>query len=242
LANSFEIECQYPEPDFYWAVLGQIYTCDAHITSLATKPLIKVTGEHRRHKDNELVHGILIVHQRELEFFPQNLENFFPNLKAIDLEGCSITSISGDDLKPFESLEQLSLDDNKLTQLPVNLFANNLLLKRIDLEGNSIMHVALNIFQDLKELQTVFMRHNTCTEHLDRPMALRRDQVDVLEWELSIDCPQTKEMMIESILISSQFQNRLRNSNDQLDEVKLELQTEIRHLEKQIQLLKNKLA
>lgn len=160
-----------------------------------------------RHKTNHHVLGLLIVHQRELDQFPRGIEEYFPNLKGIDLEGCGLTSISSDDLMPFEELQQISLDENKIENLPHNLFENNPKLIRIDLEGNPILHVGPNIFRPLPKLITVYMRHTKCTT--ENSMALGRDDLKALEWELLIECPPTFDMTLDALIESEEFNKRI---------------------------------
>lgn len=213
-SHSLYIECTYNKnnhdqihEDFYWDVLKHAYTCDGKVTIENSREVSKIVSDHKNGKSNSDVHGLMIIYQRELVQFPRGIDQFFKHLQAIDLEACGLTAITAEDLAPFRHLKQISLDDNKITQLPNDLFKHNPKLQRIDFGGNPLLHVGPQIFKTLPELVTVFARHTTCTS--ENAVAFNRFDVRALELELAVDCPPTFEMMMSAILEDESFVKRV---------------------------------
>lgn len=236
-AISIDLECSYPTQGFYWATFGHSRTCDAIIDKYDLEPSIKILDTRQ---GDHTVHGLLLIHQRKLKSFPRGIENYFPSLKGIDLEGCGLTEILSEDLQPFRELLQISFDDNKLTELPHNLFQYNKKLQRVDLEGNQIMHVGPDLFRHLPDLTVVFMKHNTCTS--ENSIALRKEDINVLLWELSVECPPTFTMFIDSLMSSHDFLSAVRKAAQvDINQVKISLMQRIKELEDEILELKENL-
>lgn len=189
---------------------------------------------------NTDVRGLMIVQQRDLQKFPKGLERHFHHLMGIDFEDCGITRISSDDLRPFKELLQINLSGNRLTELPHDLFQFNPKLKKIDFSANLILHVGLEIFNNLPHLGMVNMRDNLCTA--DNSYATKKEELKELEWELSVECPPTLEMLSISLFGSQEFvENVKKISVEDSEEVRNELLQEIQELERNIQELKMRL-
>jgi hypothetical protein len=189
---------------------------------------------------NADVRGLMIVQQRDLEKFPKGLERHFHHLMGIDFEDCGITKISSDDLKPFKELLQINLSGNRLTELAHDLFQFNPKLKKIDFSGNSIMHIGHEIFKNLAHLNMVNMKDNSCTG--DNSYATKKEEIKELEWELSVECPPTLEMLSNSLFGTREFiENVKRISEADTDDVRNELLQEIQELEKKVQELRRRL-
>ena len=202
--------------------------------------MTSVSHSHRHPLKSEHVHGLVIIHQRNLEKFPRGIENHFKYLKGIDMEGCGLTKISSEDLRPFKDLLQISFDENRLTELPHDLFQHNLKLKRIDLEGNSLYHVGLEIFSHLPHLTVVYMKHNSCTT--EDSFALGKEALKELAWELSVECPPTLSMLSSSLFGSNKFEENVRKiTSENSEEVREEMMTRIEELERKIQEIKRRL-
>lgn len=214
LSTPLKVDCSFGRSKdsheyHFWDVLKHSYTCDGSVTVEAdTNYVTKVTASHLEHQNNDKVHGLLIVHQRDLDAFPRGIHEFFKNLRGIDLEGCGLTAISARDLKHFPLLLQISLDDNKIVELPHDLFTHNPKIQRIDLEGNPLLHIGSTIFKPLPELKSVYLRHATCTS--ENSLALNRQELKNLEWEILIECPATFEMNLHAFLASEEFAKKVR--------------------------------
>jgi Leucine-rich repeat (LRR) protein len=239
--SAIKIECTYPDPNFFWAVFDRAYTCDGIVVMDGDDDIVtSVSHSHRHPLKNEHVYGLVIVHQRSLEKFPRGIESHFRYLKGIDLEGCGLTRISSEDLRPFKDLLQISLDENRLTELPHDLFQHNLKLQRIDIEGNLLYHVGLEIFSNLHHLSVVYMKHNACTS--ENSFALRHEELKELAWELSVECPPTLSMLSNSLFGSNKFVENVRKiSSENSEEVREELMMKIEELERKIQEIKRRL-
>lgn len=153
---------------------------------------------------------------------------------GIDLEGCGLQEVTSDDLKPFSNLLQLSLDDNRLKQLPHDLFVHNKKLERIDLGGNWLMHVGPEIFSHLPQLATVYMRHNPCTS--ENTFALVKEDLKELEWELTVECPPTQKMLADSLFNSAKFIDIVRKVlEESSEEFQREMMIRLDEVERSIQ-------
>ena len=94
LSSSTDIDCRFEVKNFY--LYGDIYSCVViNYPNIATKESAQislVTGTHQRSKTNDDVIGFA-AYSVTFRFFPQGLEKFFKNLKAIMLSGCPLKEI-----------------------------------------------------------------------------------------------------------------------------------------------------
>jgi hypothetical protein len=122
--------CDYKEQ--FWMYGGIIYTCVVKTPNI-TEPLTEVEGicgYHQDGKSNEDVKG-LAFDSITVNFIPQSLGVFFPNLTHLDIDNCGLKSICREDLSQFPLLELLWITSNQLTTLPDDLFNDTKNLKSI---------------------------------------------------------------------------------------------------------------
>lgn len=238
---ALKLECTYREPDLHWEAFSRDYTCEGTIKLDGDDENVRtVTNTHRDQMRNADVRGLMIVQQRDLEKFPKGLERHFHHLMGIDFEDCGLTRISSEDLRPFKELLQINLSGNRLTELPHDLFQFNPKLKKIDFSSNLILHVGLEIFNNLPHLSMVNMRENSCTA--DNSYATKKEELKELEWELSVECPPTLEMLSNSLFGSREFVDNIKRiSSEDSEDVRNELLQEIQELERKVQEVKRRL-
>lgn len=92
---------------------------------------------------------------------PAGLFQDLPNLETLRLHG-NVENISNVDLEFAQNIQFLTIN-NRLTELPVDLFVNTRKLKGVDFENNQIYYIADWIFKDLENLNSINLGNNKLT-------------------------------------------------------------------------------
>lgn len=169
----------------YYVHVGEVYSCGAtllHDENIET--VTSVFGAHQSGKGHTDVVGIQIYRQ-DLEFFPLNMEAFFPNIKAIAYISNSIFSINNTHLAPFPNLEYFSLLGNRITSLDSNLFYGLQSIRYISMQENNIKHVGHDFI--LPDSAEILFYSNPCISM----GAADPDRIVALRFELLRNCPPT---------------------------------------------------
>lgn len=161
LVHGITFDCQFY--DGVWVIAGSVYTCKASIKELSGTALTNLSGNHINSKSNFDVEALNIIDQN-LAFIPKNIDEFFSNVKVLELRNTSLSLIFRDDLKQFANLQVLRLTDNKLTSLKSDLFQSNSKLQYISFAGNSIAFVDKNLLTSLTALKSADFRNNRCID------------------------------------------------------------------------------
>lgn len=225
------------------------YTCDATIiTGENDEILTELYGLHRNGNSDNNVNRLWLMGQN-LKFFPKNVENFFPNLKIIDLSLNSITSLTNSDLKPHQHLRRLILERNQITVLERNLF-DGMSLKYINLDYNNIEHADNDI--QLPMHSHLSFQNNTCIDKIaSTPMQiinfifLLRDQCPPTTFiRASLGTPDNKTesttlVRNESFSINDNVIDDLKNKNLYLKRIVGFLEKRLSTLEARLESEKN---
>lgn len=99
---------------------------------------------------------------KTVNYFPTNLESFFPNLTFIRIDLSNLTEIKMEDLKPFSNLTTLEMQFNKIKVIDANLFSNHPMLKDINFDFNSIEKIGRGAFSGLNDLRLLKLSFNEC--------------------------------------------------------------------------------
>ena len=83
-----------------------------------------IIGTHEGQKSNDVVDGFH-ANRQVMNYFPQGLDNFFPNLQSVAVMRCGLKEIHQTDLKPFPGLRSLNMYDNKLQVIEEGLMDFN---------------------------------------------------------------------------------------------------------------------
>lgn len=171
-------------------VLESVYTCEV-IEILPDKDnkddsltLTNVIGKHPDQKSLDDVELLMIVDQNMISI-PKNIETFFSNVKALDIERSNLMKISAKDLKPFPQLKVLGLYGNDLTSLEAGLFDFNSELVLIELSENKIEFIDDGLLENLDHLEYFYILNNPCIS------AFKDDRDEVLAFDAKLPsiCP-----------------------------------------------------
>jgi len=167
-AQSASFECKFLNYD--WGTIGIVYMCNVpnavNITSLDAAQIDSISGTHLAGYNNDNVEAIDVYQQAQLNYFPRGLNNFFKNLKVINIFNSGLKEIHQSDLKDFPKLMNLFLPANNLEIIEENLFEFNPNLKWINLNSNKISHIDPTVFDNLTKLSRLYLGTNSCISML----------------------------------------------------------------------------
>lgn len=119
---------------------------------------------------------------KNLSYFPQNLENFFKNIKGFEIFDCSLKEVHQSDLKQFPKLTVFRLNAIELEVIEQGLFDFNPDLECISLSNSRILQIHPNVFDNLSKLHSLLLQHTQC--------------INMYSWNNSVE---TKNLIMEVI-------------------------------------------
>jgi len=162
--KSASFECKF-ESGGGWAPIGPIYYCEVqnavNITTLDASQVDDIFGTHKTGYNNDNV-DLFSVGQGQVHYFPRSLNNFFKNLKGIEIYNTGLKEIHQRDLKDFPRLEYIGLQLNNLEIIEENLFEFNPNLEHIYVGYNKITHIDPNVFDRLTKLYVLYIQATPC--------------------------------------------------------------------------------
>lgn len=190
-ALAVTFNCSFRE-SFYLSV-GKFYTCDAIVNGTVFRSLKSVEGDHLPGKNNSHV-ASLIVYSQNLPFIPQDIGNFFPNLKLISWIDSNLEAISERDLQPFPNLIFLRIHRNQIVSVESDLFLHVPKLRYIDFSSNQIISIGENLIANLNDLETLNFNSNPCVSRMIT------DRADMLQFNeiFPVLCPPLKNNVASS--------------------------------------------
>jgi len=166
VASSIEIQCSY-NTNFNYSILGQVYRCEIQNNFDVASPedvvVNSVNEKHLYNMSNDNVTGLFSA-SKNLKYIPKKMENFFKNIKLIDLVDNRIKKVQQDDLKPFPKLIYCGFKDNEIETLENGLFDYNLELELVSFWNNKITQVGPNVFDHLTKLTWLYFDQNPCID------------------------------------------------------------------------------
>ncbi|XP_070498460.1 girdin-like [Chironomus tepperi] len=163
---STTIECKF---NFIYVhrVGSSVYRClvqnDPNITTKESAQITSVVGIHNNSKVNDDVIAF-DVEEKTINFFPQGLEVFFKNLKAIHIYRSGLKEIHKNDLKPFPKLVNFYVTRNVIEVIEEGLFDYNLELEVIGIHESKIIHIDPNVLDHLDKLNTCAFYETPCVK------------------------------------------------------------------------------
>lgn len=159
-ADAFDMHCDF-SADYWPYKAGKICeTASLEIIS-PNQVVTSINGKVGSFYDNQKVEK-LHINSRGLQFMPKGLDKFFPDLEAIWIENSELRTIEQDDLKPFSSLKDLYMVNNKIDKLDSDLFQFNPELRAIQFNANKIKFIGRNILSPLPRLDQADFSNNDC--------------------------------------------------------------------------------
>ncbi|XP_070491072.1 uncharacterized protein [Chironomus tepperi] len=168
ISESASTKCHHYQAE--WRTISKVYLCDVkNNLNLESRQLAIIdssNGTHKGDKNDTYVTGFL-ADNKNMKYFPRNLENFYPNLKAIAIFNGRIKEIDQMNLKPFPMLLELNLNNNDIEILDENLFFYNPLLEYVEFSKNKIYFIGLRIFDELKMLTVLKLEMTACIDEIE---------------------------------------------------------------------------
>lgn len=98
----------------------------------------------------------------QIKFFPSNLAEIFPNLKKIHIFNAGMIEITSNDIKNFNNLEVLVINESNIEKIEKDLFKFNKKMRRIAFINNKVRIIEEGAFDDLPELKSLTFSGNPC--------------------------------------------------------------------------------
>lgn len=139
-----------------WSWHGQQHnldTCDPEINEVDTENFAISPVE------DEIVFAFDIQNKLGVKFLPKNLVENFPDLIALQILNCSLTSIENQ-LKGLSKLKMLNLGRNKIEYVAVDAFIDLFSIEFLELSYNRIKFLAENTFELLYTLEGLYLDNN----------------------------------------------------------------------------------
>jgi uncharacterized small protein (DUF1192 family) len=161
------------------------YTCRVKSITDLDRPGLRLIGEHEEGRSDRDVVGVKIENIKELTKFPRGFGNIFPNLRFIEVNRCSITTLKREDLVDVGNLQGLWLSENQITALQNDLFETVQGLQYISFYKNHLKYIGSNLLTPLKNLKQANFKDNTCinVNYLGEP-----DELRLLKSEIITKC------------------------------------------------------
>jgi hypothetical protein len=163
-SSSFHIQCRF-NANSWWEQLGYIYNCEVTSSSLMTGlNVTQISGIHLQGRSDFDVQGIFFMTNcAHVNTIPRNVRDFFPNLIAINMRGCGINSLNGDELQPYENLLSFSLTNSLgFVHIPGHLFVSTPHMLAVAFDNNRINRVGRDLLSNLRHLQAASFFSNVC--------------------------------------------------------------------------------
>lgn len=142
---------------------ANMYTCFPQISGISdSRSLINVTGLHVGGKNNTDVDAVYIDDYSDLDFVPQGMTNFFPNLVAITITSSGVKTLNGDELHEYRHLREFALAHGPLESVPSNFFETTPDIRQISFLNNSIRYVGENSLNSKQNLHWINFELNIC--------------------------------------------------------------------------------
>lgn len=150
----------------------------------------------------------IVIESSRMPIFTNEVCEAFSNLETIEAFELGIIKIIPGALDNCKSIVYVSFWNNKLTELPANLFQNNLELKTLHLQANRLKKLDVKVFGNLNNnLETLHLGLNFLTysslselpymEKLQKLELFRNELMNLNDTDIIYKFPQLKEINIE---------------------------------------------
>lgn len=167
----------------------------------------------------------LRMNSKSMTTLPENIESFFPNLKALHFGENLISNINNSYLSPFTDLRFLSLWYNRVTKLDSNLFEGLQLMSYINFEFNRITNIGHDFV--LPTSANVRFYGNPCTSD----SASTPEGIVLLKFYLLIRCPPTISHIENSLESRTNLLTKVKEQVQRLEQKNRQLDDQLYYLE-----------
>lgn len=202
-SNAIQLNCRYLDQN--WIIAGNIYTCAATINNSGNGTAVTGVSQNHLSGRTDINVQAVTLNNNSLTFLPSNIDEFFPNLRVIQMINTNLKSLISDDLKPFPRLEAIGFYNNQIETLDGDLFEHTPLLQHINFAGNSLTNVGPNIFTPVPLLRQMHLSGNLCTQEI----ANSTSEVLRMSLRLRYQCPPSREMIERLILSGQEFERKV---------------------------------
>ncbi|KAG5671995.1 hypothetical protein PVAND_002159 [Polypedilum vanderplanki] len=186
-------------------------------------------GPHIDEKTNNDVTAILFE-ACEMERFPQNTNEIFPNLTFIGIYKSDLNAIRRDDFEGLKKVTTLVIQKTKIEFLSENTFSKIRQLEILVLQENNIKYIEPGLFEEMKQLKHVDLFKNP-NINLCYSILFDNHNIDSLD-ELRMKIFKK---------FSCQFNDKENKTNQELESKISELNDEINELKNENSRLMNEL-
>lgn len=202
------------------SVINSKYTCTATPYEFEkNRTLEVVNGVHSTGKNISHVEGVYIRNCVHFDYIPEGISQLFPNMIALTLYQCGLTTLYGYELEEYPKLEYFSAFNNKIVRIDGNLFRPTKRMRFVGFESNQLKSVGTNLLERLLFLEYGYFSNNLCIN----TYASSSSAVPCLVGQLRVYCPDVDEK--EEFKNSTKIQPKVEdscNSKEQNDLILLQ--------------------
>lgn len=178
IAASIRIDCNYKLVNF---VLSECETSGLEVKNV-NDTVTSISGTLGAIVSYKKIRTLKIDASPSLEYFPQGIEKFFPNLETLIITQSGLKQINAEDIKVFPNLTTLDLSGNQLEEINAKVFEFNDKIEAVNLSNNKLTNVGFDFLKFLKNLKTINLTNNACiNETAVEPSDLKKIKVNLTE-------------------------------------------------------------
>lgn len=110
-------------------------------------------------KSDQDVEAVVII-ESKLSKIPHNFQELFENLTILCIKQCNLEKIERKDLRNFINLKEVWMPNNKIKELPENLFVDHPEIEKISFSNNKISIIGEKILDGLDDLKYANFNRN----------------------------------------------------------------------------------
>lgn len=138
----------------------------AEISYRCSASIDEVQGVSKHHLPGKTRHDVkmLTVTSQKVLSIPDDIGVHFPILEVVRFSYCQMREVHSEHLQQFPSLKILYLANNKLSEIPSDLFRYTQRVTYVNFESNHITVIGYQFFNNLKSLTLIYLKENPCTK------------------------------------------------------------------------------
>lgn len=154
-SSAVEINCDHQRN--VWTKRGPIQEC--LVEYLVVSSSDEVVTKLNKH-DYTTIKSFFILKSMRCLYMLKGVEKFLTNLEVLVIAGTGLKVVKSSDLRPFELLKEIYMNDNQLEALDSDLFTFNPEITVLNFENNKIKQIGCGFLEPLKRLEVVRFKGN----------------------------------------------------------------------------------